>query len=136
MGNVASISVPFVQAVAGGSAVFGFPAVDGVLAVASIPADPGIPILTGGFTYWTVHTLRHITRLSDYGTVAIGLLFFADIGLSEYRILDWRIQETIGLSDIGSRSQSIGLSDIGSEKTIGCPPLIIIACVSCTTVTT
>ncbi len=108
MGYVASISVPFELEVAGGPAVFGFPAIDGVLSVASIPADPGIPILVGGFTYWTVRT-----RLSSYRTMAIGLLFFAAIGLSEYRILDWRIQETIVLSYIGSRPQSIGLSDIG-----------------------
>ncbi len=38
----------------------GFPAVYGVLAVACIPADPGAPILAGGFTYWT-----HWTLLSD-----------------------------------------------------------------------
>jgi hypothetical protein len=27
------------------------PAVEGVLAVASVPADPGVHILAGGFTY-------------------------------------------------------------------------------------
>jgi hypothetical protein len=32
----------------GGLDVTGFPAVDGVLAVASIPADPGVPILVDG----------------------------------------------------------------------------------------
>jgi hypothetical protein len=48
--------------------------------------------------------------------MAIGLLFFSAIGLSEYRISDWQFQETIGLSDIGSRPQSIGLSDIGLRK--------------------
>ncbi len=37
-------------------------------------------------------------------------LFFSAIGLSECQILAWRIKETIGLSDIGSRPQSIGLS--------------------------
>ena len=37
------------------SAIFCFPAVDGVLAVACIPADPGIAILADGFTYWTQH---------------------------------------------------------------------------------
>jgi hypothetical protein len=44
----------FWHAVAGGPApaVTGFPAFEGVLAVASVPADPGIPILAGGFTYW------------------------------------------------------------------------------------
>jgi hypothetical protein len=44
----------FELAAAGGPAVIAFSAVDGVLAVASIPADPGVPILAGGFTYWTV----------------------------------------------------------------------------------
>jgi hypothetical protein len=34
----------------GGPADIDFPAVEGVLAVASISADPGIPILAGGFT--------------------------------------------------------------------------------------
>jgi hypothetical protein len=48
--------------------------------------------------------------------MAIGLLFFSAIELSEYRISYWRIQETIGLSDIGSRPQSIGISDIGLRK--------------------
>jgi hypothetical protein len=39
-----------------------------------------------------------------------GLLFFSAIGVSEYQISDWRILETIGLPDIGSRPQSIRLS--------------------------
>ena len=39
---------------AGGPAVTNFPAVDGVLAVASVPADPCVPILAVCFTYWTV----------------------------------------------------------------------------------
>jgi hypothetical protein len=55
MGYVASFSVPSELAVAGGPAVFGFPAVDSIIVVARIPADPCIPILAGGFTYWTVH---------------------------------------------------------------------------------
>ncbi len=41
----------FWHAVAGGPAVTGFPAVEGVLAVASVPDDPGVPILAGCFTY-------------------------------------------------------------------------------------
>jgi hypothetical protein len=45
-------------------------------------------------------------RAVDYrlSTMAIGLSaigIFSAIGLSEYRISDWLIQETIGLSDIG-----------------------------------
>ena len=46
--------------------------------------------------------MRHI-RLSNYLTMAIGLLFSSAIGLSRYRISDWQIQETIRLSDIGSK---------------------------------
>jgi hypothetical protein len=41
--------VASILAVADGPAVTGFPAVDGVLAVAVFPADPGVPILAGGF---------------------------------------------------------------------------------------
>jgi hypothetical protein len=63
-------------------------------------------------------------RLSYYRTKAIGLLFFSAIGLLEYRISDWRILETIGLSDIVARPKSVGLSDIGLTQNIGCPPLI------------
>jgi hypothetical protein len=37
-----------------GPAVTGFPVVDGVLAVASIPTDPGVSVLAGGFPYWIV----------------------------------------------------------------------------------
>ncbi len=47
-------AVPFKKAVAGGPAVTGFSAVEGVLAVARIAADPGVYILAGGFTYWIV----------------------------------------------------------------------------------
>ncbi len=53
-GVVGVWAVPFEHVVAGGPAVTGFPAVDGVLDVASAPADPGVPILAGGFTYWIV----------------------------------------------------------------------------------
>jgi hypothetical protein len=52
----------------------------GVLAVASIPAQPSVPILASGFTYWTVEC----DILQDYWTVAIELLFLSAIGLSEY----------------------------------------------------
>ncbi len=56
-GVVGVSAVPFEHAVAGGPAVADFPAVpavDGILAVASTPADPGVPILAGGVTYWIV----------------------------------------------------------------------------------
>ncbi len=49
--GVTSVSaVPFKRAAAGDPAVFGFSAVDVVLDAASIPADPGVPILAGGLT--------------------------------------------------------------------------------------
>ncbi len=53
--TVAVANLTFKLAVADSPAVIGFPAVDGVLAVAIISVDPGVPILAGGFTYWTVH---------------------------------------------------------------------------------
>jgi hypothetical protein len=48
-GVIGTSAVTFEYAVSGGTAVIGFPAVDSVLAVASFPADPGVPILAGGF---------------------------------------------------------------------------------------
>ncbi len=47
-------TVPFEHSIAGGPTATGFPAVEGVLAVASVPADPGVHILDGGFTFWIV----------------------------------------------------------------------------------
>ncbi len=70
-------------------AVIGFPAVDGVLAVANIPADPGIPILAGGFTYWT----RLDTRLSNYRTMAIKLLW-------NYQNIEYRIGKCKKISTV------------------------------------
>jgi hypothetical protein len=75
-------------------------------------------MLAGGFTYWIV---ERRTTLSDYRTMAIVMQFFSATELSEYRISYWRIQETIGLPDIGSRPQSIGLSDIGLRKNYRLP---------------
>jgi hypothetical protein len=87
--------------------------VAGVLAVANISADPGVPVLAGVFTLFilgcTVYSVRILynvycsmrhNRLPDFRTIGL-------------QLSDWRILETIGLSDIGSRPQSIGLSDIG-----------------------
>ncbi len=94
----------------------------GVLTIATVPADPGVHILAGGFTYCIVEW-----DVLHYLTIRLWLSycnFFSAIELSEYRISYWRIQETIGLSDIGSRPQSIGLSDIGLKKNVNCPPLL------------
>ncbi len=52
IGVVDVSGIPFKHAVAGGPAVTGFPAVECVLAVASFPADPGVPILVWGFVAW------------------------------------------------------------------------------------
>ena len=64
-GDAIVSEVSFQLAVAGGPAVIGFPAVDGIIAVASFPTDPGVPI----FSWWLFildGTMRHITRLSNY----------------------------------------------------------------------
>ncbi len=67
------MSAAFELAVAGGPAVIGFPAMDGVLV-----------LLGCWWLYMLDCTMRHITRLSDYRPMAIGLLFFSAVGLSEY----------------------------------------------------
>jgi hypothetical protein len=78
-------------------------------------------ILVSLFWAWWLYILdcrmRRIT-LSDYRTMAA-------IELPEYLKSYWRIQDTIGLSDVGSRPQSIGLSDTGLRKNICYPPLCI-----------
>jgi hypothetical protein len=53
-GVVGVSAIPHNHPVSGGPTVTGFSDADGILVVASVPADPGIPILAGGFTYWTV----------------------------------------------------------------------------------
>ncbi len=64
--GVASVSeVPFELSVAGGPAVIGFPAVDSVLAVASIPADPGVPIQWVVLHTGMYSTIRYITKRSN-----------------------------------------------------------------------
>ncbi len=116
-GVVGVSAVPFEHAVAGGPAVTGFPAVKGILAVDSVPSDPGVHILAGGFTYWIVDELHYRT----IGLWLSGCIFFFAIKLSKYRISYWRIQETIGLSDNGLRPQSIRLSEIGLRKNFWLP---------------
>ncbi len=82
---------------------------------ASVPADPGVHILAGGFTYWIVFMrLRYYTiRQSDYG----------------YRTVIFFCYQTIGLSDQGLNLSDYRISD--SEKTSGChecPPLVFRSC--------
>ncbi len=54
-GVVGVSAVSFKHSVACGPAVTVFPAVDGILADASIPADPGVHIFAAGFTYWILY---------------------------------------------------------------------------------
>ncbi len=51
---LAFLAVAFNHAVVGGPSLTGFPAIAGVLAVASIPTDPGISILAVFFIYCIV----------------------------------------------------------------------------------
>jgi hypothetical protein len=83
--------VPDVLTLTGVSIIAGVPGVVGVLAVASIRVDPGSPILARFIAY--CYVLRE--GLSDYRTTAI-VSYFLAIGLSEYRILQWQILETVG----------------------------------------
>jgi len=100
-GGVGVSAVPFEHAVAGGPVVTGFPAVDGVLSVASIPVDHGVTSLANGFTYRTLQcTMRHI-RLSDYGhrTIIFSAFGISNIGfaVSNYQLSEQRLNR-IGLS--------------------------------------
>jgi hypothetical protein len=53
---------------------------------------------------------------SNYQTSAIRISLFSAIELSERRISNWRIQETIRQMDMGLRPQSVRLSDIELTK--------------------
>ncbi len=121
--GVARVSeVPVELAVAGGPAVICFPAVDGILTVASIPGDPRVPILAGGFTYWTVQW----DILLDYRTIGQWLSDCYFLLLSDHRNIEYRIGEFKKLSDYRISDLGLNLSDYrisDSEKTIGCPPL-------------
>ncbi len=83
---VGVFAVPFEHAVAGGPAVTGFLAVEGVLAVASVPANPGVHILAGGFTYWIVEwdVLHH-------GIIGLWLSNCNFFLLSNYWNIEYRI---------------------------------------------
>jgi hypothetical protein len=95
-GVVGVSAVPFEHDVAGGPAVTGFPAVDGVLPVASAHADPGIPILAGGFTYCTVQ--RDMLDYRYIGLWLSDLYFFCyrTIGISNIRLANSRNYLTVG----------------------------------------
>ncbi len=121
-GVVGAFAAPFKHAVAGSPAVTGFPAVYDVLAVASAPADPDVPILACCFTYWIVEETYYSIGPPDYGN------FFL---LSNYLNIKYCIGEFKKLSDYGIPDQGLNLSDywiLDSEKTIVCPPLAIVLC--------
>ncbi len=106
--------VPVVLTVSGLPASAGFPGVIGVSAVAVIPAVAGDPAVADVPAFAGV--------LAVDGVLAVAS-FPADPGvpflLSDYRQIEywtWRIRETFGLSDIGSRPQPIGRLDIGLIK--------------------
>ncbi len=88
-GVVGVSAVPFEHAVASGPAVTGFSAVDGVLAVASFPADPSVPILAGGLVECEV---------LHYRTIGIWLLDCNFFLLSNYQNGEYRIAELKKLS--------------------------------------
>jgi hypothetical protein len=91
------------------------------LAVGSVPADPGVPILAGGFTYWIVEW-----DVLYYRTIGLWLSDCNFFLLSNYRNMEYRISEFTKLSDYRITDQGLNLSDYrisDSEKTIGCPPL-------------
>ncbi len=97
------------NAVAGGPVVTVFPAVDGVLAVASVPAYPVVPILAGGFTYWIVgwDVLHHWTIglwLSDCNF----FLLYRTIGISNIILSNSRHYRTIGYRINASIYRTIG----------------------------
>ncbi len=97
-GVVRVSAVPFELAVAGGHAVTGFTVVDGNLAVASVPADPGVPILAGGFTYWIVkwYVMHYTTIQSDSHIWLSDCKFFL---LSNYQNIEYHIGKFKKLSD-------------------------------------
>ncbi len=114
-GVVGVSAIPFKHAVAGCHTV------DGVLAVGSVPDDPGVSIIAGGFRCWIAEW-----DVLHYQTIAIGLWFFFQ---SNYRNIKYRIGEFKKLSDCPISDQNLDLFDYrisDSEKTIGCPPLAIL----------
>jgi hypothetical protein len=102
-------------------AVAVIPAVDGIFAVASFPADPGVPML---LLLVSLHTVLY-NEPSDFQTKAIGLSFFL---LSNYQTIKYGTGVFEKLSDFRISDQGHNLSDyriLDSQKTMGCPPLIL-----------
>jgi hypothetical protein len=87
-------------------AVAGGPAVECVLAVASVPADPVVDILAGGFTYWIVER-----DLLHYRTIGLWLSDCNFFLQSNYRNIEYRIGQFKKLSDYRISVQGLNLSD-------------------------
>ncbi len=66
--------------------------------------------------------MRHITRISDYRTMAIKLLFLFCYKNIEYRIGEFKKLSDNRISDLGLNLPDYQILD--SEKTIGCSPLV------------
>jgi hypothetical protein len=68
------------------------------------------------------YRITEIVSDKKWGILTLFVYFFTNFRrLKEYWISDWRIQETIRLSNIGSRPQSTWLSDIGLRKNYRLP---------------
>jgi hypothetical protein len=76
----------------------------GVLAVASVPADPGVPILAGDFAYFR---MRHI----NYQTIGLWLSDCNFFLLPNYRNFAYCTGEFMKLSDYRISDQGLNLSD-------------------------
>ncbi len=91
--------------------------------------QPSISPALGHVYEGTIGQQRKMTSLRNplnetytgHRTKAIGLSFFSGIEQLDYWIWDWRIRETIGLSDILLMQQSIALSDIRLTKNYWLP---------------
>ncbi len=104
-------------------AVAGSPAVDSVLAAASVLADLGVPILVVDFIYWIVEW-----DVLHYRTIRQWLSDCNFFLLSNYGNIEYRIGVFKKLWDYQILDQGLNLSHYrisDSEKTIGCPPLLV-----------
>ncbi len=100
--------VPFEPAVAGGPCCYCLPASDGVLAVATVPADPGVPILANGFTYWIVEWAYYTIGPSDHGC-RTNFLCYQTSEISNNVLANSRNYRTIGYRIKDSIYRTIGL---------------------------
>jgi hypothetical protein len=115
-GVVSFSAVAFIPAFAGVSAVAVVPAVECVFDVATLLILVSYIIVAGIFPYCTT-----VYNEAYIGHRSIGLSFFSVIKLSDYQISDWRIRETMGLSDIRYRIKATIYLTIGLTKNYRLP---------------